>query len=63
MGFYEAFVEELEKVAQLPAPVAVAAAKKPGMLRRIRQWIKANPGKSGIAAGWALRGILTGGGE
>lgn len=62
-GFLEAFMDEVVKIAQVPAPVAAAAAKKPGTLRKIKKWIEDNPGKSGIAAGWMLRGILSGGGE
>jgi hypothetical protein len=62
MGIPEAFMDELSKVAAA-LPVPVAAAKKPGTLRKIKRWIEDNPGKSGIAAGWMLRGILSGGGQ
>lgn len=56
MGF-KSFMQELEKIAQMP--VGAPAAQK-GMVRKIHEWIKKNPGKSGVAAGWVLRGLLSG---
>jgi len=62
MGFMEAFVSELDKLAGMPgAPVIPSVvAKVPGAMAKAKSWIKSNPGKSGIALGWFLRGILGG---
>lgn len=57
MGLFEAFADELDKIATgAPPPIA---AKGAGMLAKIKEWIKKNPGKSGLGAGWFLRGILS----
>jgi hypothetical protein len=58
MGFEQAFMDELAKIAQVPP---AAAAKSPGILKKIWEWMKKNPGKSGFAGGWLARGVLGGG--
>lgn len=60
MGFFEAFADELDKIA-VGAPPVAAAAKSTGMVTKAREWVKKNPGKSGIALGWFLRGVMGGG--
>ena len=59
MGLTEAFLNELDKIAAGAPPPAAGAA--PGMVRKIIEWIKKNPGKSGLAGGWLARGMLGGG--
>jgi hypothetical protein len=59
MGLFEAFDDELKKIANMPA-LPAALAKKPGMLAKAKEIVKKHPGKSGIALGWFMRGMLSG---
>jgi len=56
MGFMEAFVSELDKIAA-GAPAVTGS----GVVKKIIDWIKKNPGKSGLAGEWLARGMLSGG--
>jgi len=60
MGLFEAFADELNKIANAPPAAAAAAASGSGMVKKIIEWIKKNPGKSGFAGGWLGRGLLGG---
>lgn len=59
MGLFEAFADELNKIANKPPPAAAGVAAGSGLVKKIIDWIKKNPGKSGLAGGWAARGLLT----